>query len=86
MAIGAHSGNFVYNNVQTNEAFVYSSAQSVPDSSIAIDSTKNDSLLLNGNDLWYAVSPDALDQIINYKGVDSIIYDLDSGKTYIYAK
>ena len=52
----------------------------------AAETAGPDSLLLNGKDLWYAVSPDALDALITYKGVDSIIYDLDSGKTYIYAR
>jgi len=49
------------------------------------DSLALDTLQLNGTGLWYDLSPDALDAQITYKGVDSIIYDLDSGKTYIYA-
>ena len=92
MFLKASDGIFVYNNEQSNQNVVNYAAQVLPDTSIVPDSLSqaellaDDSITLNGNNLWYDLSPDALDEMINYKGVDSIVYDLDSGKTYIYAK
>ena len=92
MFLKASDGIFVYNNEQSNQNVVNYAAQVLPDTSLVPDSLSqaellaDDSITLNGNNLWYDLSPDALDEMINYKGVDSIVYDLDSGKTYIYAK
>lgn len=83
----AKSAPFVYFTAQSQQLDVDTALPVQPDTvPLPADTLAVDSLLLNGKDLWYAVSPDALDALITYKGVDSIIYDLDSGKTYIYAK
>lgn len=91
MCFQAKSAPFVYFSAQSNPDPVETdpvlrpdTIPQIPDSAaIAADTTILD---LNGKNLWYTLSPDALDAIITYKGVDSIVYDLDSGKTYIYAK
>ena len=91
MCFQAKSAPFVYFSAQSNPDPVETdpvlrpdTIPQIPDSAaIAADTTVLD---LNGKNLWYTLSPDALDAIITYKGVDSIVYDLDSGKTYIYAK
>ncbi len=49
-----------------------------------LDSLLADSLQTDTIDLWYSISPDSLDANIDYSAVDSIVYDIDSGKTYIY--
>ncbi|MBK7442490.1 MAG: hypothetical protein IPI65_13305 [Bacteroidetes bacterium] len=86
MFLKAFGNNFVYFNEQSNQTDVYSGNLLQPDTLINVDSLTLDTITLNGNNLWYDLAPDALDALINYKGVDSIVYDLDSGKTYIYAK
>ncbi len=86
MFLRAFGNNFVYFNEQSNQTDVYSGNLLQPDTLINVDSLTLDTITLNGNNLWYDLAPDALDALINYKGVDSIVYDLDSGKTYIYAK
>jgi len=85
MYLNASGNNFVYYLEQINYADVNSPELNVPDTIPPVDSIKIDSAL-NTSNLWYSISNDALDEIINYSGVDSIVYDLDSGKTYIYAK
>ncbi len=45
-----------------------------------------DSSLVAADTIWYNISPDALDDMINYSGTDSVVYDLEAGKTYIYTK
>ncbi len=91
MSFLAKSAPIVYKIAQTHVVSVDSpeigGPQILPDSSDTIHSVVDTPALeLNGADLWYTLSPDALDAAITYKGVDSIVYDLDSGKTYIYAK
>jgi lipopolysaccharide assembly outer membrane protein LptD (OstA) len=86
MFLEAFGGNFVYFNEQSNESVVYSASLAEVDTNKTPDSLSIDTITLNGSNLWYDLAPDALDALINYKGVDSIVYDLDSGKTYIYAK
>ena len=85
MYLNASWNNFVYYLAQTNYADVYSDEFGAPDTFPIVDSLKLDSTL-NTSNLWYSISNDALDEMINYSGVDSIVYDLDSGRTYIYAK
>lgn len=51
---------------------------------LSSDSLVMDSIFMDTIVTWYDISPDSLDAIINYKSVDSIVYDIDSGKTYIY--
>jgi hypothetical protein len=68
---------------QVTDDFVDTSANFLPDTS-AVDSLIGDSTVANTRNIWYNISPDSLDAIINYRAVDSIIYDIDSGKTYIY--
>lgn len=48
------------------------------------DSLLTDSLIIAAPK-WYAISGDSLDAVIDYSAVDSIVYDIDSGKTYIYS-
>ncbi|MFI5172216.1 MAG: putative LPS assembly protein LptD [Chitinophagales bacterium] len=83
MCLNASVGEFDHFLEQTNDASVDYALADTPDTSIVADSSKVDSAEIN--DLWYEMSSDALDEIITYGGVDSIVYDLDSGRTYIYA-
>lgn len=85
MHFSAFTEDFVYYIEQVNETDVYSPALSVPDSIVIADSVTADSSVLNIDTLWYKLSNDALDDVIKYNGVDSIVYDLDSGRTFIYA-
>ncbi|MEZ5014684.1 MAG: putative LPS assembly protein LptD [Chitinophagales bacterium] len=53
---------------------------SAPDSNTVVI----DSGFIQNDTIWYAISPDALDTIIQYSGADSVVYDIDAQKTYIY--
>jgi len=86
MFLSAFNTDFVYFNGHNHDLNVYCLEQFTPDTIPETDSTSIDTITLNSSNLWYNLSPDALDELINYNGVDSIVYDLDSGKTYIYAK
>ncbi len=85
MYLYASENDYDYYFDQVNQTDVNFLPDAPPDSSIIADTLNVDSLN-SANDLWYEMSNDALDEIITYGGVDSIVYDLDSGKTYIYAK
>lgn len=52
------------------------------DTLVLSDSLKTDSASVNKK--WYLISADSLDAVIDYQSADSIVYDIDSGKTYIY--
>ncbi len=80
----AINGEFVYFIEQTPAHSVNSSVIGVPDT-IPADSALTDTLIISNDTVWYRVSGDALDDIINYSGADSVVYDLASGKTYIYS-
>lgn len=90
--LSASKGYFDYYYEQVNQTDVSYPSTIVPDTSvlpdtslIAVDTSIIDTLNPVA-DLWYEMSNDALDEIITYGGVDSIVYDLDSGRTFIYAQ
>ncbi len=85
MHFNAYCGDFVYFFEQANGADVHFAVAQAPDSLVIADSTEADSTALNADTLWYKLSNDALDDVIKYSGVDSIVYDIDSGRTFIYA-
>ncbi len=70
----AINGEFVYFIEQSGAEFVNYS----PDSTLA------DSNELQIDTIWYSISKNALDGLINYSGADSVVYDIEAGKTYIY--
>lgn len=55
---------------------------SEPDT-LASDSLVTDTLA-SEKKTWYVISKDSLQAIINYSAFDSIVYDIDSGKTFMY--
>ncbi|MBC8047412.1 MAG: LPS-assembly protein LptD, partial [Fimbriimonadaceae bacterium] len=78
----AINATFVQFIEQPHPIFVDTTKKVHPDS-LAIDSLLADSIIIENN-RWYTISKDPLDAVIDYSGVDSIVYDIDSGKTYIY--
>lgn len=76
---------FVHFIEQDTFVSVDTSAISEADS-ITSDSLQTDTLASGKDSLWYILAPAALDAPIYSKALDSIVYDLDSGKTYLYSK
>lgn len=82
--ISAHNNAlFVQFIEQETNAFVDTSINFLADSTTT-DSLLADSSAIIKDTLWYTLAPAALDAPILYKATDSIVYDLDSGKTYLY--
>ncbi|MFN0274772.1 MAG: putative LPS assembly protein LptD [Chitinophagales bacterium] len=69
--------------IEQQTQFPVDSPELVDPDTLAVDSLYTDTVF-TGNKSWYVISEDSLDAIINYSGVDSIVYDIDSGITYIY--
>lgn len=68
---------------QANEAVVDTSINFSADT-LAVDSLLADSASAATDSVWYSIAPAALDAPILYKATDSIVYDLDSGRTFLY--
>lgn len=68
---------------QANEAVVDTSINFSADT-LAVDSLLADSASATTDSVWYSIAPAALDAPILYKATDSIVYNLDSGRTYLY--
>ncbi len=85
MYLSASGSGFVYYYDQSNDENVYSPKILSPDSNVIATDSKDDTTQ-NASQLWYSISSGGLDDLITYSGADSIVYDLDSGRTFIYAK
>ncbi len=72
----AINGEFVYFIEQSDTEFV----------GYYPDSAQVDSTGTQADTVWYSISKSALDGMINYTGADSVVYDIEAGKTYIYKK
>ncbi len=81
--IRAENANVV-SFIEQSTVFAVDTSKSLLPDSLATDTLITEADSTNAPTLWYAITPDSLDSRIDYGAVDSIIYDLDSGKTYIY--
>ncbi|MBC8172997.1 MAG: LPS-assembly protein LptD [Chitinophagales bacterium] len=82
--VHAHNVCFVHFIEQVEQTIVDTSKDFQPDS-LPPDSLPGDTIIIEKK-LWYAISRDSLDAPVDYSAADSIVYDLDSGITYIYTQ